>query len=50
MRKPLSPVHAKTLHKINDRGAWISSPEMGWDVTGLYRRGIKIYLVEEVGG
>lgn len=35
MRKPLSDVHAKTLHKINDRGAWISSPEMGWDVTGL---------------
>lgn len=35
MRKPLSKVHAKTRHKINDRAAWISSPEMGWDVTGL---------------
>lgn len=35
MRIPLSPVHAKTLHKINDRGALISSPKMGWDVTGL---------------
>lgn len=35
MRKPLSDVHAKTLHKINDRAAWISSPEMGWDVSGL---------------
>lgn len=35
MRKPLSGVHAKTLHKINARAEWISSPEMGWDVTGL---------------
>lgn len=28
-------MHAKTLYKINERAEWISSPGMGWDITGL---------------